>query len=171
MLLLITSCSRIMTSVKSIPSAACASSGCEKLPFLVTGKVVKGFGRGSKDLGCPTANISSEIVEQVSLSTGIYYGFARLYDVIYMMSCSLGYNPQYSNERKSLEVHLLPDTLDDFYGAELDIAIVGKLRDEKKYPSLGELKSAIQHDNDEAIRRLSSAQFDGVKEQLQSFAS
>lgn len=148
-----------------------SSSADHKLPFFVTGTVVKGFGRGSKDLGCPTANISSEIVDTISLSTGIYYGYAKLYDVIYMMSCSLGYNPQYNNERKSLEVHLLPDTLDDFYGAQLSIAIVGMLRDEKKFPSLKELKSAIKQDNDEAIRRLSSHEFDGVKEQLRSLVS
>lgn len=160
-----------MTSATSIPSSAPLSPGSEKLPFFVTGKVVKGFGRGSKDLGCPTANISSEVVPRVNLSTGIYCGFAKLYDVIYMMSCSLGYNPQYNNETKSLEVHLLPDTLDDFYGAELGIAIVAKLRDEKKYPSLAVLKSAIQNDNDNAIRNLSSNEFDGVKEQLRSFVS
>lgn len=122
-------------------------------------------------MGCPTANISSEVVEQVSLSTGIYCGFAKLYDVIYMMSCSLGYNPQYNNEKKSLEVHILPDTLEDFYGADLGIAIVAKLRDEKKYPSLAELKFAIQEDNEEAVQRLSSHEFDSVKEQLQSFVS
>merc|ERR1719316_2599503 len=29
----------------------------------VAGRVVKGFGRGSKELGCPTANLASEDVD------------------------------------------------------------------------------------------------------------
>jgi riboflavin kinase len=165
-----------MTSLNSIPATTCCSISSgnqthaddECLPFFVIGKVVKGFGRGSKELGCPTANISSEVVEQVSLSTGIYYGFAKLYDVIYMMSCSLGYNPHYNNEKKSLEVHILPDTLNDFYGADLGIAIVGKLRDEMKFPSLDDLIRAIQNDNANAMHRLSTQDFDAVKQKLQS---
>lgn len=146
-------------------------TGDEELPFFVMGTVVKGFGRGSKDLGCPTANIASHVVERVSLSTGIYYGFAKLYDVVYMMSCSLGYNPQYENTRKSLEVHLLPDTLEDFYGAELSIVILGKLREELKFPSLEALKIAIQNDNQQAISQLSSQPFDEIKTQLASLSS
>lgn len=29
------------------------------LPLFLKGEVVKGFGRGSKDLGCPTGNINN----------------------------------------------------------------------------------------------------------------
>ena len=141
------------------------------LPFFVSGRVVKGFGRGSKDLGCPTANISSDVVEQVSLENGIYCGFARLRNVIYVMTCSLGFNPQYSNTAKSLEVHLLPHTLEDFYGEELAIVIVDRLREEKRFSSLQQLKDAIREDNEHAIARLASHSFDPIKQQLLLFAS
>ena len=30
------------------------------LPLFLEGEVVKGFGRGSKDLGCPTGNINKD---------------------------------------------------------------------------------------------------------------
>mmetsp|Transcript_1269 Transcript_1269/g.2273 ORF Transcript_1269/g.2273 Transcript_1269/m.2273 type:complete len:193 (+) Transcript_1269:2-580(+) len=51
-------------------------------------KVVRGYGRGSKDLGIPTANVSRE-KEVLSCScgdfdhlpTGIYWGFARIGEV------------------------------------------------------------------------------------------
>lgn len=31
------------------------------LPFYIKGEVVKGFGRGSKDLGCPTGTVLREV--------------------------------------------------------------------------------------------------------------
>ena len=47
-------------------------------PFYVIGKVIKGFGRGSAELGIPTANIDTEIVKNISLPTGIYFGWSQL---------------------------------------------------------------------------------------------
>ncbi|EGD79973.1 hypothetical protein PTSG_13009 [Salpingoeca rosetta] len=43
------------------------------------GKVVKGFGRGSKELGIPTANFPEDVVEGLpeSMTQGIYYGWAQ----------------------------------------------------------------------------------------------
>ena len=78
-------------------------SAC-RLPFFAEGVVIKGFGRGSKDLGIPTgichntfdtllaqlfflnyfllylANLPSEVVETLpkDVETGIYYGFANI---------------------------------------------------------------------------------------------
>lgn len=52
------------------------------LPFFAKGKVVSGFQRGSKDLGCPTANFSDEVVENLpeQLACGVYCGFANVDD-------------------------------------------------------------------------------------------
>ncbi|PWZ00419.1 riboflavin kinase [Testicularia cyperi] len=49
-------------------------------PIYLRGEVEKGFGRGSKDLGCPTANLPSKVVGPGSLltRTGVYFGFARV---------------------------------------------------------------------------------------------
>ncbi|SPO30938.1 related to FMN1 - Riboflavin kinase [Ustilago trichophora] len=49
-------------------------------PIYLRGQVEKGFGRGSKDLGCPTANLPSKVVGPGSLltRTGVYFGFARV---------------------------------------------------------------------------------------------
>ncbi|SNX83926.1 related to FMN1 - Riboflavin kinase [Melanopsichium pennsylvanicum] len=49
-------------------------------PIYLRGQVEKGFGRGSKDLGCPTANLPSRVVGPDSLltRTGVYFGFARV---------------------------------------------------------------------------------------------
>jgi len=50
-------------------------------PLRLSGKVVKGFGRGSKELGIPTANIPLEglsVGGHDEIESGIYYGWAGL---------------------------------------------------------------------------------------------
>ncbi|GME57498.1 Riboflavin kinase protein [Neofusicoccum parvum] len=50
-------------------------------PLKLSGKVIKGFGRGSKELGIPTANIpisGLSVGGNDSLDSGIYYGWAGL---------------------------------------------------------------------------------------------
>jgi len=65
-------------------------------PWYMGGPVIKGFGRGSKILGIPTANlptsaISKELREHVC---GIYIGWAGLSNKgVYKMVMSVGYNP------------------------------------------------------------------------------
>lgn len=44
----------------------------------VASQVVKGFGRGSKQLGIPTANLEEDIAQSLKIDSGIYYGFAQL---------------------------------------------------------------------------------------------
>lgn len=42
-------------------------------------QIVAGFGRGSAELGIPTANVALEDVSEVtSLDTGVYFGFAKI---------------------------------------------------------------------------------------------
>ncbi|KAJ9656067.1 riboflavin kinase [Neophaeococcomyces mojaviensis] len=48
-------------------------------PIKLQGPVIKGFGRGSKELGIPTANIPPEGLNAYpDLSTGIYFGYTAL---------------------------------------------------------------------------------------------
>ncbi|KAK3078799.1 hypothetical protein LTS18_006593, partial [Coniosporium uncinatum] len=50
-------------------------------PLKLSGKVIKGFGRGSKELGIPTANIplaGLSVGGNEDLESGIYFGWASL---------------------------------------------------------------------------------------------
>ncbi|CZR52411.1 related to FMN1-Riboflavin kinase [Phialocephala subalpina] len=48
-------------------------------PLRMGGKVVKGFGRGSKELGIPTANLPVEGTPWISdAKSGVYFGWASL---------------------------------------------------------------------------------------------
>jgi len=99
----------------------------QQLPIRIISKVVRGYGRGSKDLGIPTANISREDLscscgEFDHLPTGIYWGFARIGEAsseesdvssvsvlgkAYIAAISIGYNPTYDNKEKTVEPHLI----------------------------------------------------------------
>ncbi len=49
-------------------------------PLLLSGEVVKGFGRGSKELGIPTANLPVEALGNAldEIPAGVYYGWASV---------------------------------------------------------------------------------------------
>jgi FAD synthase len=107
-------------------------------PIELEAEVVHGFKRGSKELGIPTANMSMEElgVKGEELETGIYYGLATLKDQQHKAVVSVGWNPYYQNTKKTVEAHLLAK-LDDFYGERLQLSLLGYLRKETNFSSLG----------------------------------
>ncbi|XP_035739520.1 riboflavin kinase-like isoform X2 [Vespa mandarinia] len=108
------------------------------LPCFITGTVVRGFGRGSKALGIPTANFSENVVNSLpkNFDTGIYYGWSALDGKIYKMVASVGWNPFYKNEKKAFEVHILEMFPNDFYGKELKVIVTGYIRKERDFASI-----------------------------------
>lgn len=128
---------------------------------------MKGFGRGSKQLGIPTANFSEELVSQLpeDLECGVYYGWAAVNNgPIHKMVMSVGWNPYYKNEKKSVETHIMSKFDTDFYGAVLRVVVLGYLRAEKNFSSLEELIDAIQTDIRDAETNLD-------REELQRYRS
>ena len=116
-------------------------------PILLQAKVISGFQRGSKELGIPTANMNmEELGEKGSdLNTGIYFGWAKLNEVVYKTVVSVGWNPFYENKHKTIEAHLLHE-LDDFYNENLQVLLCGYLRDETNFNGVEELISCIKSD-------------------------
>ncbi|KAK2587950.1 hypothetical protein KPH14_004036 [Odynerus spinipes] len=126
------------------------------LPHFISGLVVRGFGRGSKALGIPTANLADDVVDTLpkEFNTGIYYGWVALERNIYKMVASIGWNPFFKNEKKTIEVHILHTFPDDFYGKEIKVIITGYIRPEKNFASVDELIKAIKDDIEIAKKEL-----------------
>ncbi|XP_050477366.1 riboflavin kinase [Bombus huntii] len=120
----------------------------KSIPYFLSGSVVRGFGRGSKALGIPTANLEDEIVNNLpgDLSTGIYYGWASIDGQTYKMVASIGWNPFYKNEKKTVEIHLMHKFENDFYGKQIKAVFTGYVRPEKDFTSEEELIRAIKDD-------------------------
>lgn len=143
------------------------------LPIRMIGKVVRGFGRGSKDLGIPTANLDRANLQSSTpfddLPTGIYWGYAKIGEegscsVVYKAAISIGYNPTYGNIEKTVEPHCIaPESdprrhasttgetlLQDFYDQTCRLSVVGYLRPELPFEGLEKLIEAIKNDIVEA---------------------
>lgn len=118
-------------------------------PWYMGGPVIKGFGRGSKVLGIPTANLptsafASQLAEHVC---GIYIGWAGLSNRgVYKMVMSVGWNPFFDNSQKTVEPWILHDFSEDFYGEELRLLVVGYIRPEANFTTLDDLVEKIHED-------------------------
>ena len=68
--------------------------GLAFLPFFAEGRVIKGFGRGSRTLGIPTANFDEDVVKSIpaAMQSGVYYGWANVDGGA--VSKMVGLNPQ-----------------------------------------------------------------------------
>jgi len=53
------------------------------------------------------------------------------------MVMSIGWNPQYDNDARTAEVHILHDYNQDFYAKEMRVVMLGWIRPEYKYASFG----------------------------------
>ena len=116
--------------------------------MIVKGEVVHGFGRGSKLLGFPTANLSLNFYDSffLGLPEGIYYGYSILNNIKYKAVMSIGLNPTFNTTKKTFEVYLIDYSGDDFYGEELEVNIVDFIRESIKCRDIEELKEWIKKD-------------------------
>jgi riboflavin kinase/FMN adenylyltransferase len=116
-------------------------------PYAITGKVVVGQQLG-RQLGFPTANI--QLRRFRSALTGVYaVEVEGIKDGLIPGVANIGTRPTVNSTIKAiLEVHLL-DFDGDIYGKTISVIFRKKMRDEKKFDSLDELKANIQADADQ----------------------
>jgi riboflavin kinase/FMN adenylyltransferase len=111
-------------------------------PPSVGGRVVHGFHRGAA-LGIPTANLR---VRDLQLPPdGVYAVRARVGDARLRGVANIGFNPTFGNRTRTVETHLL-DFSGDLYRQRLDIALLARLRDERKFPDVPTLLVQIRTD-------------------------
>jgi riboflavin kinase/FMN adenylyltransferase len=110
--------------------------------FTIEGRIIHGHHRG-KGLGFPTANIKPEV--KLHPPEGVYAVFCKIDDTIHQGVMNIGYNPTFRDRRVSYEVHILDFDV-NIYGKTAKVYMVDKLRDEKAFDSVEELKSQIQAD-------------------------
>jgi riboflavin kinase/FMN adenylyltransferase len=114
--------------------------------WALAGQVVRGDRLGQQ-LGFPTANLDAT---GLALPPGgVYAARARLLagNTTHRAVVNIGSRPTVQGVGPDLrvEAHLL-DFSGDLYGQELELTFLDKLREERKFPSLDELKAQIARD-------------------------
>jgi riboflavin kinase/FMN adenylyltransferase len=112
-------------------------------PYAICGKVVTGDKLGRR-LGFPTANL--DVAGLLLPPNGVYAALTRCKGKLYRVALNIGMRPTVAaGPQLRVEGHLL-DFKGDLYGAELEMEMGEKLRDEKKFGSPEELKEQIGRD-------------------------
>jgi riboflavin kinase/FMN adenylyltransferase len=116
--------------------------------YSIAGPVIEGDKLGRK-LGFPTANIDPTGLALPP--SGVYAIHADVGGKTHRAVLNIGTRPTLENSNALLrvEVHLL-DFHGELYGKELEIVFAEKLRDEKKFASVDELKAQITRDIERA---------------------
>lgn len=161
-----------MTILSPRPLVVGPDSPQPPFPIPLAGPVQKGFGRGSKELGCPTANLPDESIAPITsvAKTGVYYGYAKVLPshkqqlgiddyAVFPMVMSVGWNPFYKNERLTAEVHIMHEFKADFYGYEMRALVLGYIRPELDYTSKEALIEDIELDKKVALNCLARAAY------------
>ena len=111
--------------------------------YAISGQVIQGDQLG-RTLGAPTANI--DVRGLVLPPNGVYAVHADVGGTSHRAVANLGVRPTLGGKpHQRFEVHLI-DFVGDLYGAEMEVTFSKKLRDEKTFSSLDELKKQIARD-------------------------
>lgn len=115
------------------------------------GEVVKGVSRGTI-LGFPTANIEIRDSKKLIPQNGVYIVECKIRDQKVFGVMNIGVRPTFADtNRVIIEVHLI-EFNEDIYGEEIEVSILKRLRDEKKFESKEELIYQIKRDKRKAVQ-------------------
>jgi riboflavin kinase/FMN adenylyltransferase len=118
-------------------------------PYVLRGEVIVGDRRG-RSIGFPTANVLPDPTVIVP-GRGVYAGFVRVGKDVYAACTNVGVAPTFERGEGRVEAHLL-DFEGDLYGLVVDVSFVWRIRSEKRFSGVDELKAQIARDVEEARR-------------------
>ncbi len=121
-------------------------------PVVIEGVVEHGRRLGRK-LGFPTANLS--VAVELPLGDGVYASRTEIDGVRYGAMSNLGSNPSVGGRVRRLETHVFGFS-GSLYGRRLRVELFEKVRDERRFASLDELRRQIEQDRDYIIKHIES---------------
>lgn len=114
--------------------------------FMLTGKIEKGRQIG-RTLGYPTANMKIAETYKLIPKQGVYIVSSLVEGKTYYGMMNIGTNPTVNGTKQSIETHFF-DTQINLYDKKIKIELLKRIRDEKKFDSMEELKKAMSEDED-----------------------
>ncbi len=112
-------------------------------PYGIEGRVVHGFERG-RTIGFPTANLNT--VNRVVPRAGVYVTATLIEGKWRRSITNVGVRPTFEDKKEpSIETFVL-DWTGDLYGDVIRVRFLHRIRDERKFSGVDELKSQIAKD-------------------------
>ena len=140
--------------------ASGAVDAAEKLlgrPHALSGPVREGD-RRARQLGVPSANLGS--VPELLPAQGVYAVLVDVlgsdgYEALGRGIANIGVRPTHGAGDVRAEAHVLGYS-GDLYGREIRVHLVARLRDERRFANLDELKAQLERDKQDGTRLLAS---------------
>ena len=107
--------------------------------------VVEHGRRLGRELGFPTANMA--VPDSVTAADGVYYSRAEVDGTLYDAMSNLGSNPSVGGAVRHLETHIFGFG-GSLYGRTLRVELVRKIRDERRFATIEELRAQIARDKE-----------------------
>ncbi len=121
--------------------------------FSLQSRVIAGAGRGLW-MGFPTANLDISPEHALPVD-GVYATWAGIGSETFPSMTNIGTNPTFGDKRRAVEVYIV-DYGGDLYGQELQIEFVERLREERRFDSVEELKKQVAEDVKRGVAILSA---------------
>ena len=123
--------------------------------YSVTGEVVYGHHLGHK-IGFPTANIQVSDERKLLPAIGVYAVKVIIEQEIFNGMLNIGIRPTVSNDGQvSCEVYIF-DFNRDLYGKTITINFIDRIRGERKFNDIEELRVQLQKDREKILKLLES---------------
>lgn len=110
--------------------------------------VVEHGRRLGRELGFPTANLAVD--EALAAEDGVYASLVEVGGVCYRAMSNLGRNPSVGGQPRHLETHLFGFE-GSLYGREVRVVLLRKVRDERRFDTVEELRAQIARDKEQIL--------------------
>ncbi|MEX2477562.1 MAG: bifunctional riboflavin kinase/FAD synthetase [Gracilimonas sp.] len=120
--------------------------------YLLNGIVMHGDERG-RTIGYPTANLKPEHENKVIPKNGVYAVKVRVSGEWYGGMMNIGVRPTFDDPERTIEVHIF-DFEKKIYGETIQVRFLDRIRNEKKFNGVEELKKQLDQDKKESLELL-----------------
>ena len=121
--------------------------------YSMHGVVVSG-NRLGRTIGFPTANM--QLYEPLKLvpGNGVYFVKVNVLDRVFYGMCNIGLRPTVgAGNARTIETNIFGFD-EDIYGLDIEVTFISRIREERKFDSLEELKHQLEADRDTCLSLL-----------------
>ena len=112
--------------------------------YEMSGQVVAGNKIG-RNIGFPTANVNLNNRHKLVPGQGVYATLVKISGSVYKAMTNIGYRPTIDADRLTIEANIF-DFDKDIYEKEITLLFIERIRDERRFASLGDLQLQLASD-------------------------